>query len=1770
MQIAQGDIDINLNDGDAMAGLDRVEAEFKAKMAAISRTEARAQINAETGKFDEALDRAKAKLVALKAERAEVVVGANKDDLDKKIAAVELSISRLNGRKAEVKIEVQGAEKALAQEAAIAKAESDRQKAYEQYASRRDAIIRKEQTAADKAASQLARDTASKAKAFQADERAAFKINEIKNREPLEEARRLSKVASLRKQFAEQTAKVESAQRVKPGTFSSKEIKEKVDIDVADATTKLLLLREEIKAAGGTVPVNVKVDDNLLSRAKTSIGEFFGSLETKAANIGNIRINAGPISGTLRTITAAVATLSPVITSLGGGLVSLVGVLGTGLTGAASIAGGVLTGLVLNFGGVLAAVKPVISEFTAARASTTAYTAAVQKYGAGSKQAKKAQEEMNNTLKSVSPQARDAAVGISLLSDKWKALTGSTAKTDIGNVLVNGVKAAAALMPGLAKNSNATMGILSHGIDNVLTKVRQPANVHMFDSLGQSANKFLGPAVAGLTHLGAAFLHVGSTAARIFAGPAGNGFRKWAQDIDNATQPGTKLDGEITRLGDHARDLFHLFDSVGKLLMTVFNGSADSGDRLINSMSRATDKWREFLNTGKGQKDMSDFFDRSADDVKALFSALNPLIAAFVQWSSLLAPFTTGLLQGVSFISRLVAGFTHLLGLGGPLTTLGGTIGALFAVGKIGAFVSMLAKTVSLVKELGAVGTIKALATGGLFSKAKEMSAGAASAGATIAESMEAAGTAVAAELRAAMTEGGAGAAAENGIASAAERSPGGIILPKGASAGVEDLGTGGEEAAAGIGGAAVATDGLTASLGGLAAALTPETLGVSALLGGVALLAVHFLGASDSSKKWEAQLHNGAKANDELKRSWSGLTTAMTENGSQLSSSNLDLRELHKQLGETKKGTIEHERAELNYNEALRTNNKLRAEHATADKTAETATKKDVEGLKETVSASEKLEDAQKKKVALAKLEANNAGNPGGKAKQAEEEKKLAEYAKERAYQTGQLTEAMNRQAAVSAVVARANKGLPELSKAATNAVGSLAKQTGGKTIAQTVAVKFTYSSEVAKVAAAAQRTLTAGVKPNVVLKVTADAKDANQALSSLAKIQLAAKIQHISAADGPKVVALLRSIDGIHLSAKQARIISSGGPAAVAMLDKILGIHIPDKHSNIQAHDGVSAIAAKVKSAIQAIPQIWNSAIKANVSGLGNVNALKSAIFEVQSKSVNVDAHTSRTETISKVFGPGPNAKAEGGIAQRTQGGMYNKPTLLVGEESRNEYVIATNPAYRDNNVQYLKEAANELGVNVDEAAKGKKGKIKKAAAKGKASPEDPGFKALSVPGGFSAAGVPEGPVNKVVSSIESSLTSEKSKLAGLLTSLPKSEKALTDAKNAETTAKNAKASKTKAKSVTLARQRVEKAQQKVHEEKEGISAFRNGGEYKHKSFPSIGELTREKTKAIHDKERIERANNQITHLNSVIATDQTRLGNAAGRYNASKGKDQGALTEWQNLLGSKKGTINQLLGILSEAKKTAAGVTPKNTELEKLVDELESTSAAAETNANEVVESEAAGPGAGTGSSPTEEGPPSAEKYVENLGLKGELASLNEAYALAQTNNVPDNPNTPENEELPTLNDDLLASQGLEKFWETVLSDAQASGQLPETITDIANSFTSARSTFQGLSEKVNEDTTSAATNAYNDMVGFSQARNELYENFGSNFAPVWSKPSGVTVPGTTPSLTGANGTNAVGQMSQGNTVNMNVTNHFQQPPPEPHAWSQGVAWELGAAI
>jgi hypothetical protein len=109
----------------------------------------------------------------------------------------------------------------------------------------------------------------------------------------------------------------------------------------------------------------------------------------------------------------------------------------------------------------------------------------------------------------------------------------------------------------------------------------------------------------------------------------------------------------------------------------------------------------------------------------------------------------------------------------------------------------------------------------------------------------------------------------------------------------------------------------------------------------------------------------------------------------------------------------------------------------------------------------------------------------------------------------------------------------------------------------------------------------------------------------------------------------------------------------------------------------------------------------VKLGISNLEQIKGrLEDWVDDAPTKTIRITPElTTSTVTVNVKKIP---LNAEGGYigtakqeGSRTSGGRFTGPTFLVGEENRPEYVIATNPAYRKNNVKYWMQAGAALGI-------------------------------------------------------------------------------------------------------------------------------------------------------------------------------------------------------------------------------------------------------------------------------------------------------------------------------------------------------------------------------------------------------------------------------------------------------------------------------------------
>jgi hypothetical protein len=1378
-------------------------------------------------------------------------------------------------------------------------------------------------------------------------------------------------------------------------------------------------LKATLESMGSHPPVGIDVEVKRqgIRRVTGTMSDLLTSIGNKAAGLSELTLRLGPFTGSLKQFAIALSFLGPTITDLLGATGALVGVLGSGISGAAALGAGALTGFATAGLGLLFSTRNTRQELTQARTSINAYQNAVLKYGRSADKTKTKQEEMNSVLRQISPLARETALGTEKFFDGWDKGSKQT-QENLGRISKDGFGALNDLRDQWASRTNEFSGMLADGLSSAFDFLRGPEGSSLIDGIMGDFNKNTPKMLSGLGAFAEGFLRFAREGARnldILSGGIdnlGNKFRDWTKSDDFGTT--------IRRWSTDARDLMRLFGAMGRVTMHFFGAGSRAGLGLVHAMTDALNEWDKKLTSTSGRKGVASGFERAADGARALWNAIAPMAGAFLQWSSNLSPFVTGLLHGVGFVSEIVGGVTKLVGLTGAVGTLGATLGAMWAVGKIGAFVSYLARAVELLRTMSAMNALKTLASGGIF---KALRGGGSA-------SLAAAGQAAAAEMRAGIISGGTIAAAELRAAMATGGVPG---LP-GKARSAKDL----ILPASMAGGAEAGATAIT----GIGLASAAAAVGVAALAVGTGYLIYRLTrGKSEAEKLTEViREHERAMSVDRKgTEMWAGAQTKASQASSDAKKT---LSELRKERDAAAKGSARRRELEIQVFEAEQKRNRAAEDGIYAARTQKKNSADEIRHARQEISAIQQRTEAKKREA-----EIYSRGDRGPNAA-ANLRKRLAAIDAEGTRQTAaaqdKLTAALNRQAAAQLNVARARRHLSALTGKDAQRAGALAIQRPG--LASKIAVKYDTPKNVGDVSNAARRALGSGVRLKTVLHIVADSKNAEDALRRLRTAEVNKKMVKFGITGDGGVLSKLSAIDRKEIKRKIAHIIERGGTPTLAKIQDIIQRQIQDKSFNINAKVG------------QAIAQM---------------NLVAAGLSRIQSKSIMISVN--KIERSFKDRAPGAG-HAEGGIAtaaskrgawpgfegERTRGGMYDKPKFLVGEEHRPEFVIATNPAYRENNIRYLMQAADALGVPMYAKGKGYK---KGAKAGGKAITK--ARKRGTIP--------PK--LRDYISDVD------LSDLATMDSDAWEAYKEQRDKVNdwAKMSGKERKGKHAPSKTAMNERKgfydRIHSLHKKAIQKKAAfdnletdIDALRTSMESANRSDDGRAEY---KGKSYTFQ--------QLKDMRGTLINDRTGLLRAAQGDLPSKGP--ATKTAWYH-------QINKALGeSIREAQDNAAEeATPKPlTEAQQAA--LDSVQAYGDPNA------------------------------------AGILAGLQKNLAISQMNDVPDDPATLyTNENAASLADNLQPAKDLQSFWEGVFArlTAPGSGATDAAITSAATEVSSAREAVRGL---LTDSAAAATTTQAEQYQMLSNARSDLYSSFASNAMPILGPSAGFSGGAFGPNMGGA---------------------------------------------
>jgi hypothetical protein len=1302
-------IDVDVDGASAAAVFAKLRADAERAMADIDRMEGNAKIDADKRPLDKKIAEARRQVLDLEKAKAEVAVDADTSALDRKLAKARLKVKELNQEKVEIKVDsdqIRDANKQLdltaKRERAAEDAASKRAKADSTFARQRAKAADSEQRSLQRRGQLQSRALAEDARMAEQRARSQQRSLAAGRKEIDNTIRGRAELAKLRQEYGKTLGAVQQIQKTtgRPGGIFRTGTETR---DLEAASAKLHSLEHDIRRLGGAV------DD-----IDPSLERHQGVLSRWASSLASTTVRVGPFTASLKQLATAAVVLGPVLTGLGGGLTSLIGVVGTGLAGGLAVGSAALSGFVLTAAGIGLVLQPAIHEFGEAHKATEAYAKAVLKYGKTSDQAKTAQEQMNHVLAGISPNAQKAAKGWSAMKAKWSELTAST-KGDVLSGINQGIKTATALLPSFAKETTASTKVASQAWTGWMKSLRSSEAKKLLGQVMSGFRESIPGIASGLGSIGAAFGRVAASASKLLPGLT-SGFADWANGLEKSIGGGAGLDAGLDRIVGHMKDLGHLAQSSGSLLTNLFNTSANSGDDLVQSLTHVTDKWNAWVKSTHGQESLKDFFGEAGDETEKLFGVLGHLTNLLFQIGRATAPLSNGFLDFATAMGDVVSAITQVAPLRGMLTGLGVVLGGLWAVGKVKAFAGAIKDAAVALKGLATMQGISDLL-------------------------------------------GGAGVAGGTKTARRAEEA----IVDTGAAARV----TAGE---VGIMGTAFGPVGIAvaAFVGGLLLLdATAEHVPDSFQKANRAFrktgdeLAKSTKSISTSSDEYSEALHHQKGSTDDVTEARRRLIHLQNQNAP-----------MAKQTAAAYKLAA----AERNQTQAIESSGRAASKNVHTARETLKAAEAHVKSLKEEAAATQKADHRLTggkfgARGGGADDEANSAKNI------AKAERDLANARKEVAlashtaalatipYQrqlkgldplTQAATQSLRKLSTTIGTAAARKIGNfvdPKQVQQIANLGNRLTKLGQGSTVKK-VAVQSQGADQTINKLQAVQRQSTKISGQTAKLNVKTDDRGAQQKLTKLG--QLSQKVTggrntirilaNSSSAEQAiqRLTAHLRSVAQAKYQARVDAIDRTGGPLSAAQR-KLLAIAQRHYQARLDAIDNTSAPTGKAKGNADKFSRgRYQAKLMADPSqALGAISSVSSQLAALDGKVANTKIiNTTENVTVTKHRGGasgGPasglrtTAYAAGGepkpssmVQQRAgeraieepagRSRRVQTPRYLVGEESGHpEYVIATNPQYRDSNERYLNSAANDLGYEVVPAyAKGKgKSKPKKTAS-------------------------------------------------------------------------------------------------------------------------------------------------------------------------------------------------------------------------------------------------------------------------------------------------------------------------------------------------------------------------------------------------------------------------------------------------------------------------
>lgn len=532
------------------------------------------------------------------------------------------------------------AKKAADDEAAAAKKAADAQAKEAKRAA--DAKVRESKRAADKQERDAARAAAAEQRRIDAADRAVQKDR--------------ANTSVLLQDYAKLQRRIAALNRTRRGTFAGRVLPSRrasLDLDINAAKDKANQLEERLQAAGvdRTRFIDIQVRE-----------QNTGALHRLVKGFSDASVRLGPFTTSIGSAARGLTLLAPVIVSVIGSMGALLGVLGSATGGALGL-GAAMGGFLPLFGGIAAALNPLVGEFVDAGKAQEKLAKAQLQYGKGSKEAKKAQEQLNQILKNMDPAAAQAVRSMSKLKERWKDLTQSTAREQFGKVVGGAMKTANANVGMFAEQTNRAMKTVGGRLSSAFKGLRTPASMSRLSRFFSNLNNSLGPLIDGFGNLGVALGRVMLSFSRgSVMGRMVKDFEAWTEGVRKGAEDTDSLNSKVTRMAESFRNVVSFTSAALRVLKNFFGAGVKPGNELLKDMTKGLNDLADSLEKPGKRRELQENFRDMASTTKQFWEALKPILSLFTEWATIMRPVAHAMLAIIEPIADLSKALMDLAG----------------------------------------------------------------------------------------------------------------------------------------------------------------------------------------------------------------------------------------------------------------------------------------------------------------------------------------------------------------------------------------------------------------------------------------------------------------------------------------------------------------------------------------------------------------------------------------------------------------------------------------------------------------------------------------------------------------------------------------------------------------------------------------------------------------------------------------------------------------------------------------------------------------------------------------------------------------------------------------------------------------------------------------------------------------------------------------------------------------------------------------------------